>query len=216
MAKVHGFGMFSGKFGNQVYFIRNGKCFVRAYSKKREDPNTWLQQMQRARFAEIQHFLKELQPVIRIGYCTPPPRMSSYNEAVQNLLRRALINVTAPDDDHPKFIIDYSNAQLSRGIIEAPLLESITRIGQEITLIWEDDLRSDVNHPSDTCLLVAMMSYDKVYIDYNIGQRSDGIGKVTLPQDFQEPVHLWIFFMNNQVELRAKKHVSDSLYLGKH
>ncbi|HLO90974.1 MAG TPA: hypothetical protein VK172_07385, partial [Lentimicrobium sp.] len=63
--------------------------------------------------------------------------------------------------------------------------------------------------------LVAYTTGAKIAWLTDIGTRQTGGGKGILPKEMIEPVHIWVFFSNEQKTLKASQdNVSDSVYLG--
>lgn len=214
MAKVNSDGSFSGKFGNNVYYTRNGVSMVRAYNPTNSS-RTPLQVKQRARFKAANTFLKPFKKVINIGYQGCKPGLSPMNEAVSRNVNYAFIETTPPDCEEPVFEPVIEKIVLSRGLINFPIILSCTRSGNMLSLTWADQLGDYSNRWYDNMLLVAYIPGKPVFIDYSLGDRETGSGSSTLPAELSGQVHVWVFYNNPRKTTRENKQfVSDSVYLG--
>lgn len=213
MARVLKDGSLSGRVGNLIYYQVNGVTFARTYSKG-TNPNTPKQQIQRAKMKLVQQFLKQFRQVLLIGYQDSASVMRPYNEAVSYHFKHAMVPVS-PEAENPDFRIDLQLVKFTRGFILTPQIYTCDRNINEITLTWNPKLLSDYNRHSDKLALIAYTPGMPPVIDFNIGLRMSGSGKLILPGEYTAPVHLWAFYHNSHGNARVgKEGVSDCCYLG--
>ena len=98
----------SGKIGDLVFFIRNGKTFVKLLQKKRKI-DSQKQQTHQEKFRMLLQFLNPLRPFIHQVNKEPVPGTTSFNRIFSQNLRTAIFG------DYPDIAIDYSKLILSRG-----------------------------------------------------------------------------------------------------
>lgn len=215
MARVYSEFPLSGRHGNIVYFTRNGKTFMKEYHEPK-DPKTENQLKSRARFRAAGKFLKQFKNVIRKGYQAPVNYTSSYMEAQKYVLDNCLLPVVPPTDGMEyQFEINIPLFKLSRGRIIPPEINLIERNENELSLKWVKSLGPQPNRYYDSLNIVAYVPGQKVVWLSDIGTRQTGAGKCLLPIEIKEPVHLWIFFSNEQKTMKpSQENISDSIYLG--
>lgn len=214
MAKVLKNGLLSGRVGNLVYFVMNGKQYVRAWVKP-ANPKTPPQLRHRARVRACSQFLGPFKSVLMIGYQGASLELEEYNEAAKYLMAYALEETTPPEPGEYLFKVIPERVKLSRGHIEKPEILSIERTGQELKLTWNPELGPVTNRNTDALAVVAYVPGRRPFTEYHTGTRLTGFGTLTLPNEYTEPTHLWAFFWNGQRSVEPdKKNVSDSVYLG--
>jgi hypothetical protein len=209
-------GLLSGKLGNKVYYIRNGKSYVRIYVRGTPS-NTYQQLLQRAKFGTTTRFLAKFRPVIKKGFQGSDFIGHEFTEAMQYHLTNALNQIPQPEGKIPRFEIDINKVLLSRGTIVKPEVLNCSREGRQITLTWNNNLGEITNRYHDVIVMVAYAEGLKPVANFNVGTRQEGAGIMTLPPEFLKPVHLWVFYHNAQRSNEpSKEYVSDSVYLGVH
>lgn len=214
MAKINADGSFSGKFGNNVYYTRNGVTMVRTYNPTNPS-RTPLQLRQRARFRAVNSFLKPFKKVINIGFQGCKISLSPMNEAVSQNLKDAFIETTPMGCEEPVFEPVIEKIVLSRGFINPPKILSCLRTGNTLSLTWASQLGDYKNRWYDNIMLVAYIAGKPVFIDYNVGDRETGTGTSTLPTELAGRAHVWVFYNNpRKTTSENKQFVSPSVYLG--
>lgn len=214
MATINNDGSFNGKHGNSVYYTRKGKKIVRTYvpHKPSFQPK---QLIQRAKLRAVSSFLKPFKKVIGLGYQGPEGYSTPMNEAISWHIKLELLNVTPPDSEEPVYELQPEEVKLSRGNIEPPHLLSISRINNQLTLTWDNALGPVPNRANDNLALTAYTPGTPVFANYHVGTRESGNGSATMPLEFTEAAHLWIFYWNGQKNNEpGRENVSDSVYLG--
>lgn len=214
MAKVLKNGLLSGRVGNLVYFVINGRQYVRAWVKP-ANPRTPSQLRHRAKMKACAQFLSQFKSVLMIGYQGASPEVEAYNEAAKYHMAYALEEATSPVPDEYLFRVVPERVKLSRGYIEQPQILSIERTGQEIELAWNPELGPVTNRNTDALAVVAYAPGKRPFTEFHTGTRITGFGILSLPIEFTEPAQLWAFFWNGQRSVEPdRKNVSDSVFLG--
>lgn len=207
-------GLLSGRLGNKVYYVVDGKSCVRVYCKQKES-NTYKQQVQRAKITAVTKFLSKFRTIFKIGYQDSNDKMSEFNQAIKFHYHNALNEISQPGGESPEFEIDINKVILSRGYIVKPEVIDCSRDGRQINLTWDNKLGELTNRYHDVIVMVAYTDGLKAVADFNVGTRQVGHGAMVLPPEFLKPVHLWVFYHNAQRSNEASKdYVSDSVYLG--
>lgn len=214
MARVYSDYPLSGRQGNIVYFVRNGKTFSRIY-KKPNDPRTPDQLINRAKMRAAGSFLKLMKDVIRRGFQSPDNHTTPFLEAQSYLMAEALTPITPTNGQEYQFEVNLPAVKLASGKINPPDITSIQRNDSEILLSWDKSLGPVPNRFYDSMNLVGYISQKKALWYNDLGTRESGAGRAILPKGINEPVHFWAFFSNEQKSTKPDKvNVSDSIYLG--
>jgi hypothetical protein len=103
----------SGKMGDRVYCVRNGKNYSRALPASRKNKNEIPWQPQQMKFSLVAKFLKPLSPLFRLSFKSAFGAMSGFNRAVSHNLLHAV------KGEYPSFTIDYNKVRLGDGLIDA-------------------------------------------------------------------------------------------------
>src|SRR6476659_5936096 len=83
-------GGFVGKVGTVIGSQRNGVDIITSIPKKSTKPPTTSQLNQRERFGLGIGFLQPINPILRLGFKSADPRLSSINVAMSYLLQNAI------------------------------------------------------------------------------------------------------------------------------
>jgi len=214
MAKVLKNGLLSGRVGNLVYFVINGKQYVRTWAKP-SDPGTPAQRRQRAKMRTCAKFFSPLKNVIRIGYQGGSKDLEQFNECTRYHMENAMEDVTESGSTDFTFRVIPQKVKLSRGHIPWPEVISCERTGRELSLTWDPDLGIQSNQRNDSLVVVGYIPGKKPFVDFHSGTRAAGAATVILPNDFSSPAYVWGFYLSVSRSSRGDKwNVSDSVYLG--
>lgn len=214
MALITNNGLYSGRLGNLIYYIIDGKQYVRTFVVP-NNPRTPRQQQHRCKIKTCGEYLRNFKKVIHIGYQGTPGRYQEYNEATQYHLMYAMEETTPENSEEFSFRVVPEKVRLSRGDIKQPEIYSCVRTGHTINLTWNPVLGTYSNRLTDAMAVVAYIPGKKVATNFLTGTRSDGSGIMLLPPDYTEPAMLWAFFWNGQRSAEPdRRNVSDSVYLG--
>lgn len=214
MAKVLSNGLFKGRMGNFVYYVKDGVQYVKMYSPP-NDPKTDAQLRHRAKIRDISKFFKEFKQVIRIGYQSHGSPLKIFNQVLKYHLANA-IEETAPTSKHEfKYKVIPEKVQLAMGLINVPEILNCQRNRQEIDLTWKSNLGPVPNRNTDALAIVAFTEGLSVHFDFHAGMRHQGSSKLLLPEQYINPVNLWAFYWNGEKQANASEgKVSNSIYLG--
>ena len=195
-------GLLSGKLGNQIWCIRNGKNYVRSRRTIVSKPKTAKQLDHSARFILMVRFLKTLTPFLRIGFKSKTGKMSAFNAAMSYNLMNAIAGT------YPDYIIDYSKVMVSIGSLPEALNPTAKSSSEgEIEFSWEDNRNAMAN---DRVFLVVYNSAKQVATVEGGNARMEGNQTITLPTDFSgDEVHCYIGFQNQRQTIS-----SDSQFIG--
>jgi len=214
MARVLSNGLISGRVGNLIYYVRDGKQYVRI-AKAPNDPKTEKQLRHRAKVRDSGKFFKQFDKVIKLGYQSYGPPLRIFNQVVKYHLANAMEETAPVGKAKYSFRVVPEKVVLAEGNIHSPQIDSCQRIGQEIDLSWNPEIGPVPNRHTDSLALIAYSEGNLVYAEFHAGLRRQGASKVTLPKQYADPVHLWAFYWNGEKGMSASlDNVSDSVYLG--
>jgi hypothetical protein len=114
------------------------------------------------------------------------------------------------------YSINYPEVKISRGLLPAPVIESMEINGNSIAISWNKSIRDGKTRKNDEAFVLVKDEEENSKPFECIGLRTDGEGVITIPKEISRPCHVWIFFSNPKMfPYESKKKVSDSVYLGK-
>ncbi len=208
MARVYGnliSGLFSGRIGNIVGVVKNGKQYFRQLPKKNSKKPSEKQIIQRARFRFAMGFIKSLSPVIKIGFNSKYHSRSPQNMAMSLLLQNAL------EGEYPEFTVNYKKLQLAKGPVETCYSDSVKIIKNDIVFNWSNYGEYHSNYKNDHAILVAISEDNQTFFSINDYCREDKGGKLSISCiQSGTKVHCYTIFNDaNNSELS-----SNSLYVG--
>ncbi|MCW3789654.1 DUF6266 family protein [Plebeiibacterium sediminum] len=208
MAKIKGnhlFGLISGRLGNTIGVIINGKQYFRQAPSKSSVKPSQKQIMQRARFAFAMKFLKPLRPVIQLGFYKRNDSRSAHNKAMSLLLQQTI------KGEYPDYTINFQKLYLSKGPIERCDATSVEISDQNIIFQWKDAEEIINDHKREHALLIAITEHYEVVQSVDEYMRIDKTGKLSLPQaPSGTKIHCYLAFVDTKRSNRA----SNSEYLG--
>lgn len=213
MAKVVN-GMFVGRIGNIVYYIVNGQQRARIWVKP-SDPKTSKQVAHRLKIKVCTKFLKSFSNVIKIGYAGNNVAIRDFNDAFNYHLTNAMEEFTLPENHEISYRVIPEKVKLASGLINEPVIYSCERNGLQIELTWNSELGPIPNRHTDQVVVTAYIPEEKAYTVFHAGIRKEGGGKIVMPGNFNQPVHVWVFYWNPEKKTNSvKERVSNSVYLG--
>ncbi len=216
MGRIDKNGNMHGRFGNIVYYVRNGKQYGKEYNGKVNQPNTDIQQAQKEKMALCGKFTSNIKRIINIGY-QASKYQNSVLEANSYHLMHAIKTVDLVEGDIITKVhqFDYTKAKVSRGLIDQPEFLAIEPLEHGIKLSWKPTLGSINTRFHDTLVAVFYTPGTKAYPVYNVGSRESGGGIIEYPKFIKGAMHLWVFWHNpNKCQEQSLEKISDSLYLG--
>lgn len=196
-------GVFSGKVGKIVGYVRKGQAIIRTQGE-RTTPPTQKELLNREKFAISQKWLSPLIDFLRIGFKDYQPTYEGFL-AAKSYNQKNAMNC----DENNKFFIDPALALVSFGNQELPLTANAqTNKNQEVIFNWSTE---GVYEYNDQAMVVA---YDienaKVIYNPGIARRQNGTAILKLATtDVKKTFHVYLAFISDN---RTSK--SNSMYLG--
>lgn len=143
-------GGFSGKLGNLVFYTMNGGKYVRTSpaKKRKKNPPSPKQALQRARFAAIQQWLRPIIPLVREGFKHYAIRQTGHNAAMSYNLKNAVELIGEHYEVNPEAFA------FSQGALAQPHLPRAVQEGDKIRFYWEPYGQGWLVDPSDKTMLL--------------------------------------------------------------
>lgn len=169
-------GNYSGKVGNVVGRVRQGRTIVGVYQPIVNQPNTTAQVNQKNLFGDIIKLLAPLAPVVK--------------ETMRNVIRygsawNALVKVNLPEavtGDFPNKTLDYEKVIVSVGTLDLPFNTQGSVDGSTLNVAWTDNSGLGNATADDASVLIALNT-NKSQVIYNLeaSKRSDRTATLTFP-----------------------------------
>lgn len=216
MARIDDEGNMHGHAGDFIYYVRNGKKYMKIYTPQVKQPNTATQVAQKERLALCSRFTSDIKRIINIGY----QASTMYNSAIESNsyhIKNAIKteDIMEGDTIRKSLQFDYSKAKVSRGLIDQPEFLSVEILEHGIKLSWKPTLGSIHTRFYDTLVALLYTPGTKAHPVYNVGTRESGGGIIEYPRYFKGTMHLWVFWHNpNKCQEQSLEKISDSLYMG--
>ncbi|MCW3808034.1 DUF6266 family protein [Plebeiibacterium marinum] len=210
MAKVYGNPislLFSGKLGNMVGTIRNGKQYIRSLPKKSSKEPTAKQIAHRARFCFASNFIRSIRPIIQIGY--NPSRGSKYTSPYNMAMACLMKNVVT--GEYPDFSIDFKNLELSPNKSARLRKATIKKGRKNIKFkwkLWNKD-EYDINRHKITMIGITE-EHQLFYSDSNIMQE-DQKGRLAVP-NIKTGTNVYCYIA--KTDMKDKQRFSGCSYIG--
>lgn len=200
-------GGFSGKVGNVVGASWKSIAYIRSLPSSVRNPKTEKQLTQRSKFALVAKFVKNILPVIRVGFKqSAGPVNSAFSAAVSYNMHHAVKGM------YPGFEIDYARVVVARGALY--IANRMTAAPEAGSLDFEWDT-SAVNNASaeDRAVLIAYNpGKEEAVYDMDAGTRGAGSGSLDMPSSWEgEKVEAFAVFISEDGTL-----VSNTMYAGSH
>src|SRR6185312_14871254 len=150
MAKVisHWPLLFTGKLGNVIGYIKDGKQMIRKLPKRRKRRYTRLQLVQQKKFSLMIKFFKPLNPLLHQTFGVSRSGGSNHNKAVSYHIKNAVTG------KYPFFEMDYEKVLLGIG--------SLTPA--KIPAVFSDQTGSLLFTWADNSERVGARSYDEAWV----------------------------------------------------
>ena len=176
-----------------------------AYAKKKiqkNTSNTPKQQEARSAFSLAVGVVSKIQPLIKQGFCLYTGRMSSYNAALQHIMKNAL----TPD----RLEIDYSKVLISKGGSLSPAVNATAYSDSgSIVFEWDTTGSSSANANDKSLICLINPANNEVVFNDAGADRSTGIQSIRVSPLWTGKVHAYIGFVSED-----QKNVATSTYLG--
>lgn len=199
-------GGFRGKVGSVAGYYSNGKWVIRSLPKKNKQRSkaSANQEPYRRGFTAVQHFLRPLLPVIRVGFgiAARSKNMSAHNAAKSYLMLNAL------NEDQQ---LDYAKVLLTYGDLAGAVHATVNSDDTGLHFTWannEEDLNAVYN---DQVMLAVYHEADGfAHFTLSGARRQAGYELMELPKNKQlKPYHAWISFISDD-----RKRIAMSTYVG--
>ena len=212
-------GLVSGKIGNQIYYVQEGRQCSRAVSAKPTKPATANQVRYREKMTVTSKFLSSFISVIKVGWHDPDSKRKYYSNSMSYHLQHALVELTVEDNKGKSpvnhYQIDMPKVLLSSGNIESPNILSAERKENQLHLTWGTTLGPITNRLDDILAIVAYEPGRICESFISAGTRTTGTASVKLPSHMKGKLHVWTFYWNHTKQKAMKNELaSDSVYLG--
>ena len=205
--RVGAFSAFSGKVGNLIGSHWRDISYLRARPEHVSNPNTPAQQTQRGKFALIMRFLKQVKPVLGLGFEGEGIGRLPFQNAVSYNLKHATSG-TAPD-----VRIDYPAVLVTRGPLNpAEDAAMVSEQPGELAVSWTSQLMFGNASPDDEAvILLYNTSRDMaLYITEGGPARSEESWPLSLPATYRgDTLEGYLSFVSPD-----REQVSYSRYLG--
>lgn len=199
----------TGKVGPVIFYFWKGIYCVRTRPQNYRDANSVPQQRNRQRFNLMVQTLKELLPVIQVGFSNEAHHMSPYNKAFSENFHRALLwNPSLGEYQlHPERLL------LSKGLVPEVCGPCCVKQGNKLHIQWVDN--SALTRASEDDRLIIFL-YNQTLGESCIltpqSTRKEQSALITLPNHWgTDKVHLYLSF--GRIDNENMEHYSNSLYV---
>ncbi|HVY73880.1 MAG TPA: DUF6266 family protein [Puia sp.] len=197
-------GPVSGRLGNLVFMIRDGKTYARIRSRRKVAASTEKQAAQQRKFSLMMRFLQPLTPLLKQLPRSSCPRMTTFNHLFSWNVRQAITG------SFPEFRIDYSKVLLSRGILPSAETMAASPAPGKISLMWKDNSGGGMAKSSDRVFVAAYCeALDQWVWSLENTTRSAGLCSLDAAAVSGHSAQVYIGFL-----AAAGKPVSGSSYIG--
>lgn len=163
-------GGFSGKVGNVIGGTWKGIEYMRSKANRSKFKPSEAQHAQQLKFALLMGFLQPLTGLLRLTFSDFAVRMTGINNAMKYNLAHAVTGT------YPVFVIDYSQALVSRGDLPNALgTSALMGAGGILTYVWTDNSGVGTARPDDQAILVAYCPSLKQTVYTTLGGRRDAL-----------------------------------------
>lgn len=189
--KQNGSWLISGKIGDKVYVIRDGKNYVRSLPAKSSKLPTEKQLAWRTSFAMATQFLIPISSLINESYRKINPKKPGLQFSIRQLLKEALTGV------YPHVEIDPSKVILIRGNLAAPT-GNMTYVARtnELDFYWLQISNDYQNLSDELGILIWCRALNEFYSKRNLGvRRGQEFCTIPIPLEFKgKEIHVWLFY----------------------
>lgn len=202
----NGSWLISGKIGDKVYVIKNGKNYVRSLPAKSSKLPTEKQLAWRTSFAMVTQFLMPLSSLLNESYRRINPKKQGLQLSIKQVLKEALQGV------YPNIEIDPARVTLIRGSLPSPF-GNMTYVARtdELDFYWPQGFNNYQNSGDELGILIWCRTLNEFYSKLDLGVRRDQeFCTIPIPREFKgHEIHVWLFY-------RSADHrfFSNSTYMG--
>jgi len=200
--------------GNVVHYTRKGKKIARLKTASYHDPKSPKQLFHREKVRLAGQFTATCKRFINIGYQAAPEAMDNASNEARSYILKNCFNTSG---DLP--LLDYSKIPISRGLIPAPIITSVTNENGLLTITWKTPVKGDGTRGNDRVMIMFYTSNGAEAFSYyypDVSTRSAGTVSVAIPTA-SSALHCWMFFHNPNVAVgESRERISGSVYVGEH
>ncbi|HMI05743.1 MAG TPA: DUF6266 family protein [Pedobacter sp.] len=197
-------GLVTGRVGDMVFYVLNGKQVVRMVGKSVKPP-TGKQLTARMQMTMVAGFLKHLVEYLNVGFGPDVvDDENAYNAAMRYNRKNALSGV------YPDVVLDYSKVLVSKGDLPGAAGAVVELLDDGLHFVWSNP--SDIPYPrgNDQVMLLAYFPAlaSAIYL-LEAASREEGSAFLPVPGDLlAEHMEVYLSFV-----AADRKSVSDSIYL---
>jgi hypothetical protein len=199
-------GHYIGRIGNIIYYMLNGQYVSRTVGPRKKKA-TLPQLRSRLKTSMSSKLLKQFKPFFDIGLSIEVlnTNQNPFNMAVSINSRKMMKGI------YPDFQIDYSEIELSRGILKKGENLKANATKKAILFTWDAPEKMPWPESSDLVMMIANFpSKKRSIIKIGGDARNTGADQLKLPVSLQgHHAEVYIAFV-----AADRKQVSDSTYLG--
>lgn len=126
-------GNWSGKVGNNVGAVSNGRTVIRIYQPIVSNPQSAAQMLQRSRLSIASSFLRSLAGIIKAGWKEVSKYGTAWADCIKQNMEEAISLVGGV------YTLDESKVVMSRGGVDLPYGMSASNDGNDLTFQWTDN-----------------------------------------------------------------------------
>jgi len=198
----------TGSIGDKVFYIVNGKQYMKAKPIKGDRvarPQTSIQLDRQARFALMIKFMNPLRGFLKEGFKSKPGTKTPYSAAFAYNYHHALTG-TFPDIG-----IDYSKVMVSRGPASMAMNPAVSSLPEgKLEFSWKDNSHDYEEGGDKVMILVYNPSKQQAVSVIKGNYRISQSQMMALPSAFiGDEVHCWMAFHQSR-----QSRMSDSVYVG--
>lgn len=188
-------GMFSGKFKGMIFYVRNGKTFVRRASEPEdgeERDRTEAQRRQNERFRRAQLMYRDFRRLVSKDVWTLAGR------AVGRMAHALFISENCACFDGEGMLVDFRNFRFTEGELRLPRRMAVEAEGGGwFRVTWEEEREQPTAAGTDR--LMAGAIYDPSPLgprraEEVAGTRGEGGGRFRLNPEFGLAAHAYLYF----------------------
>jgi hypothetical protein len=207
MAKVISFFplLFTGRLGNVIGYIKDGKQMIRELPKRRKGGYTRPQMMQQKKFSLVIGFLKPLIPLLRQTLGFSRSGGSNYNKAFSYHINNAITG------EYPFFKMDYAKVMPGIGSLTPARTPAVfPQQGGRLLFAWSDNSNStDARADDEAWVAIYCPEPDRWIYYLACALRKSGHFSSDVTPFSGKTAHCYLGFIS-----RNGKTVSNSSYLG--
>lgn len=157
------FANWSGKVGNVVGAVRQGRTVMRIYQPQVANPRTQNQLQARGVFSLLTSTLSKFTPILKLGFRDLDGYKTGnyYSAAVGYNAKRDVVTGSYPSQQ-----IDLTKLKIAQGSVDNPYTPQATADGTTLNITWADNTGMG-NANADDEVIVAAYNADKDSIVYN-------------------------------------------------